>query len=413
MRILVVAQFYPPEAGASQNRAQAFVTGLLERGHQVTVVCQQPNHPAGVFHEGYGRRLVQSERAEALTVHRLWVAASPRKTTKRRLLFYGSFALGAFAAVHLVRRHDVAFTTSPPLPGVLASACGLMGRNIPYVVDVRDIWPAAAVAVGELSNGRALQQIERAERWLYRNASGATATTRPFCRHVDRVAERAICTHLPNGALDQLVNTPPPSAPTSGPFTAGYVGNLGVAQGLTILLEAAEALRNEDVRVLVVGDGPLAYQLREESRRRKLTGIEMRPAVPVEEVGRVLAECHALIVPLRPHSLFGDFVPSKLYDAMAVERPVIAALAGEGARLVREARCGLVVPPGDGAALANAIRTLKARPDHALALGRAGRKFALTNARSRQLDNLEAVLMQAAGYGVAPRPTSPIVTTSG
>lgn len=396
MRVLVVSQYYPPEPGAAQNRICAFVEGLLDRGHQVTVVCQQPNHPVGVFHDGYGRRPLVSERDGSLTVHRLWVATSPRKTPKRRLAFYGSFAAGALAAVRIVPRHDVAFVTSPPLPGVVAAAGGLIGRRVPYVLDVRDLWPAAATALGELSNPRVIRQVERAERWLYRHAAAATATTRPFCRHIDGLAGRQIASHLPNGALDQLIEAPFTPPPASGLFTVGYAGNLGIAQGLGIVLDAAAELQGEDIRFLLVGDGPVGATLRSEIERRDLTAIEMRPVVPVEEVGNVLRECHALLVPLAANRMLEDFVPSKLYDAMAVGRPVIAALGGEAASIVRETQCGMVIAPEDGSALAAAARRLRDRPDLVDVLGSAGRRAAQEHARSRQVTRLEQVLRCAA-----------------
>jgi colanic acid biosynthesis glycosyl transferase WcaI len=399
MRVLVVSQYYPPEPGAAQNRISAFVEGLLDLGHQVTVVCQQPNHPVGVFHDGYGRRPVISERNGSLTVHRLWVFTSPRKTSKRRLAFYGSFAVGALGAIRLIPRHDVAFVTSPPLPGIVAAAGGLIRRKVPYVLDVRDLWPAAAMALGEISNPRVIGQLERAERWLYRHAAAATATTRPFCRHIDGLAGRPITSHLPNGALDQLINTPPAPAPASGPFVLGYAGNLGIAQGLSIIPDAAAELRGEDIRFLVVGDGPVSATLRSDIERRDLTAIEMRPIVPVEEVGDVLCECHALLIPLGASPLLEDFVPSKLYDAMAVGRPVIAALGGEAASIVREARCGMVIAPEDGNALAAAVRRLRDRPDLVDALGSAGRRAATEHARSRQVARLEQILRHVVEKG--------------
>ena len=399
MRVLVVSQYYPPEPGAAQNRISAFVEGLLDLGHQVTVLCQQPNHPVGVFHDGYGRRPVISERNGSLTVHRLWVFTSPRKTSKRRLAFYGSFAAGALAATQLIPRHDVAFVTTPPLPGIVAAARGLIRRKVPYVLDVRDLWPAAAMALGEISNPRVIGQLERAERWLYRHAAAATATTRPFCRHIDGLAGRPIASHLPNGALDQLINTPLVPAPASGPFVLGYAGNLGIAQGLSIIPDAAAALRGEDIRFLVVGDGPVSATLRSDIERRDLTAIEMRPIVPVEEVGDVLCECHALLVPLGASPLLEDFVPSKLYDAMAVGRPVIAALGGEAASIVRDARCGMVIAPEDGNALAAAVRRLRDRPDLVDALGSAGRRAATEHARSRQVARLEQILRHVVEKG--------------
>jgi glycosyltransferase involved in cell wall biosynthesis len=395
MKVVVVSQYFPPEAGATQNRMAAFVDGLSGRGHRVTVVCEQPNHPAGVFQPGFGRRPLATERADCRLVRRLWVAASPRKTTLRRLAFYGTFAAGAGVTIALEPRPDVVFATSPPLPGALAAAVAANGRRVPFVLDVRDLWPAAAEALGELSGALPLAALSRAERWLYRHAARVTATTRPFCEHIDRVAGQPVSVHLPNGALDELIALPATPRPGHGTFTVGYVGNLGIAQGLGIVLDAADRLRDADVRFLVVGDGPLSQQLRHERSRRGLDSVEFRPAVPVERVGEIMVGCDALLVPLRAHPLLAYFIPSKLYDAMAVGRPAIVAAEGETAALVREAGCGVVVAPEDGEALASAIRGLAADRTRARALGEAGRAAAAWHARSRMIERLEEVLLTA------------------
>jgi glycosyltransferase involved in cell wall biosynthesis len=148
-----------------------------------------------------------------------------------------------------------------------------------------------------------------------------------------------------------------------------------------------------------VGDGPEAAALQLERDRRGLSAVEFRPAVPVERVGDVLEECHALLVPLRAHPVLADFIPSKLYDGMAAGRPVIVAAAGEAARLVEETGCGLVTEPEDGEGLAAAVRALAGDRERAGALGAAGRAAAPDHVRSRQIERVEAVLAQVAGAG--------------
>lgn len=397
MRIGVASQYFAPEPGATPNRLGTFVEALAARGHQVDVVCEQPNHPAGVFHPGFGNRPLQVERNGQVTIRRVWVAASPDKTTARRLAFYGTFAAGAAATVAASRRPDVLFASTPPLPGVLGVAAAARARRIPLVVDVRDLWPAAAQALGELSNPRLLAFFERAERGLYRQAAAVTATTRPFCAHIDATAGEPKSVHLPNGALDSLVDLPRTEPPPPEPFTVGYAGNLGIAQGLGIALDAAEKLRDRPVRFVLLGDGPLKRQLESDVERRGLrSSIEFRPGVPVEEVAPFLQSCHALLVPLRDHPLLGEFIPSKLYDAMAVGRPALVALRGEGARLAQETGAGLVVAPEDGDALAGAITRLLDDDGLAAKLGRAGKEAAASLARSRQVDTLEEVLARCA-----------------
>jgi glycosyltransferase involved in cell wall biosynthesis len=397
MRIGVASQYFPPEPGATQNRLAAFVDGLAARGHAIDVVCEQPNHPAGVFHPGFGRRPLQVERDGRVTIRRVWVAASPNKTTARRLAFYGTFAAGAAVTVAASARPDVLFASTPPLPGVLGVAGAARARRIPLVVDVRDLWPAAAQALGELSNPRLLAFFERAERGLYRQAAAVTATTKPFCAHIDATAGEPKSVHLPNGALDSLVALPESDPPPPDPFTIGYAGNLGIAQGLGIALDAAEKLRDRPVRFVLLGDGPLKRELQAEAERRGLErNVEFRPGVPVDEVAPFLQSCHALLVPLRDHPLLGEFIPSKLYDAMAVGRPALVALRGEGAKLAEETGAGLVVAPEDGDGLAAAIARLLDEDGLGAKLARAGKQAARGLARSRQLDTLEEVLTRCA-----------------
>jgi glycosyltransferase involved in cell wall biosynthesis len=388
LRVLLVSQYYAPEVGATQNRMNAFVEAIRDAGHEVTVICEQPNHPSGIFREGYGGSPLRRERASGLTINRLWVLASPRKTTLRRLLFYGTFAVGAFGLTATTRSYDVVLATSPPLPGALAAALAARIRRVPFVLDVRDLWPAAAEALGELSNRRVLKIFERAERWLYRTSAAVTATTRPFCLHIDSLAGRPVATHVPNGALDHLVRLPTSPPPAAGPFRIGYFGNFGIAQGLGIVLDAANAVAGEPIEFFLVGDGPLESELRARIAELDRPNVVMRPAVKPDDVGDLMLSCHALLVPLRDHPLLGDFVPSKLYDAMAVGRPVIVAARGEAAEVVAQHHFGLVIEPEDGPGLADAARRLAADLPYAGQLGAAGKAASVEHARSAQAARL-------------------------
>lgn len=392
MRVLLVSQYYAPEIGATQNRMRSFTEELTAAGHEVAVICEQPNHPHGVFQAGYGRRPLQRDRSGHLTVDRVWVAASPRKTTTRRLLFYGTFAAGAFTLTAMRPRYDVVLATSPPFPGALAVAAAARLRRTPFVIDVRDIWPAAAEALGEFSNDRAVKAFERAERWLYRHAAAVTATTKTFCRHVDSVAEGPVSTHLPNGALDDLVELHHAEPPTEGPFRIGYFGNFGIAQGLDSVLGAAKQLADEPIEFLLVGGGPKESELREEAARLGLSNVEFRRSVPTAEVGPLMLSCHALLVPLRDHPLLAGFFPSKLYDVMAVGRAAIVSAAGEAADFIGEHGFGVVIKPEDPVELATAARRLAADRDLAARLGAIGKPGSREYARSRQAAQLRQLL---------------------
>jgi len=396
LRVLLVSQYYGPEVGATQNRMHAFVEALCAAGHEVTVICEQPNHPQGMFHEGYGRRPLQRERRERLTINRVWVLTSPNKTTLRRLLFYGTFAAGAFALTAVGRSYDIVLATSPPLPGAFAAALAARLRRMPVVLDVRDLWPAAAEALGELSNPRVVKLFEAVERWLYRHAVAVTATTRPFCLHIDAVAGAQVATHVPNGALDELVALPGAPPPAGDPFRIGYFGNFGIAQGLSIVLDAAVELSGEPIEFVLVGGGPLEAELQARVAELGLSTVRVRPGVGTARVGELMLSCHALLIPLNAHPLLADFIPSKLYDAMAVGRPAIVATRGEAAEFVTEHGFGMVIAPEDGAALAGVARRLAGDRHFAARLGAAGKAASGAFARSSQAARLCAILQSIA-----------------
>lgn len=395
MRLIYVSQHYPPEPAAAANRAKAFVDGLAARGHEVTVVTEQPNHPEGVFAPGYGKRPLVVEELDGAMVHRVWVATSPVKTLRTRLAFYATFGTAAAARVATLPRADVIVASSPPLPGPAAVLQAARLRRTPFVLDVRDIWPAAAQALGELSNERVIRFFERVERHLYRHAARVTTTTLAFCRHIDDVAGRPVSVHLPNGASDAMIAEPYAEPATAGPLTVGYVGNLGIAQGLDILPDAAALLRDQPVRFLVVGGGPRRQALTDRVDADGLSAVEIRPPVDREDVSSVLRGCDALLVCLRDEPLLEHFVPSKMFDAMAVGRPVLLAARGESADLVREVGCGIVIEPEDGPALAAAIQTLAADRSSAVRMGQAGRAVIGEHARSRQIERLEQTLLES------------------
>lgn len=397
MRVVLVSQYYPPEIAAAANRVSSFARALRAAGHDVTVICEQPNYPDGVYQPGFGRRpIVRRQEDDGVdVVHTLVV--TPRGGRARRVANYASFA-SASGVLTLIQRSDVVVASSPPLTAALAPALAARFARRPFVLDVRDLWPAAIVAVGEIGNRRVLDALSRSERWLYRTSTAITTTTQPFARHIRGIAPAADVTVVANGALDHLVDGDwPPAAPLP-PFVVGYTGNLGLAQGLDALPVAADILRDLPVSFRIVGRGPRREELERACRERGLDAVTFEDPVPAGQVGAVLAACHALWVPLGAHPSFHEFVPSKLFDAAAVGRPVIASATGEAARIVGELGIGLVVPPEDGAALAAAIRRLIDDPEGARRFAAAGRSAAPTLARRTQAASfVRAVVAAAAG----------------
>jgi glycosyltransferase involved in cell wall biosynthesis len=399
LKVLLLSQYFPPEVGATQTRMQAFAEYLAARGHDVTVICEFPNHPQGVIPPEYRGRVIEDERTNGYRVIRVWVNATEEKTQRTRVTFYLSYMTLATLVAPLVGRPDVVLATTPPLFTGAAGAAiaGMFG--VPLVLDVRDLWPAAAVSLEQISGDMTRQLAEALERWLYRRAAQIIAVTEPFCRRIAEVGhpQRAPVL-IPNGTLESFFVNGDRSARTrlgvgEDTFLVTFAGTLGIAQALPSVIDSAE-IAGDGFAFAFVGDGPLREQLVERARERGLDNVSFHGQVPLEEIPRLLSASDALLVSLSAHPTFRDFVPSKMIDYMATGRPIVLAAAGESARILGESQAGLVVEPENPRRLAEAVRWLAEHPGDAAAMGGHGIEYARDRLRSRQAELLETVLLE-------------------
>lgn len=409
LRVLFFTQYYPPEVGATQTRMQTFAEHLVDRGHDVTVVTELPNHPKGEIFEGWRGRWIDRRHENGVEVIRLRVYTSPRKSPVRRLLFYGTYAAGASAvgAGLALRGWDAVFATSPPLPAAVPGWLTARLARAPFVLDVRDLWPAVAAALGELDPGVMLRTAEKLERFLYRRAEAVTVVTESFRKHVaDGGADPERIRHLPNGTVPELF-APDRRDPElrerlgvgEDGVLVGYFGNHGVAQGLETVLGAADRLRGRSGLCFhFVGEGPRKEELMTERDRQGLENVHFHDQVPLEEIAAWINAADLMLVPLADHPLFRQFVPSKLYDYLACATPVVLSVEGEAREILDASGGGLAVPPGDSEALARAVARLADEPERREAMGRAGREHVLAHyTRDRQAERLEDLLTELAG----------------
>jgi glycosyltransferase involved in cell wall biosynthesis len=395
MKVLIVSQYFPPEIHGPSARLQAFAEGLASRGHSVQVVCEVPSHPAGVVADGYGGRFVDRRRMDGFDVDYVWVHATPSKAARHRVLNYASYAVTATLVGATRGRPDVILASSPPLPVGNVGATLAIRYRVPWVLDVRDLWPDAAIAVGEMTEGRLYRLASRLEGRLYRSAAAITATTEAFVREIEGRGGAGKVELIRNGTTDLYLEAgTKPVDPTAlgdagGRFTWAYAGNLGLAQGLETSVEAAAAL-GEGFRLVLIGQGPRLDELRRLVAEAPAGSVEIRDSVPPERAARMLRASDALLVSLAPG--FEGFVPSKLFDCCAVGKPVVLAAAGEAADLANGSEAAVSVPPGDSMALAEAIRALAGDAALRAGLQDRGRAFAEQNSREKGVERLEATL---------------------
>ena len=427
MRILFLTQYFPPETGAAPLRAYHFATKLARRGHDVTVVTGMPNHPSGVKRPGYRRKLFTSETVDGVRVLRAYLYATPNKTFATRMMNQLSFAVSAIFRACTAPQCDVILVSSPPL--FLGFSAWLLGhiKGAPYVLDVRDYWPYAAVALGQLKSRTAVRMAEWLEVFLYKHAAWLVAVT-PGMRRL--MLKRGIAGHrvvlIPNGADTEAFTpewaaepraaragetargTPGDGAGTdarNGKWTVLYSGTHGLVHGMEVILDAAKELSEDDrIRFLMVGDGVAKDGLMDDARRRNLDNVEFRPSQQPRELARSIRASDICIATTTAGSFSEGTIPVKMFDYMACGKPVVAAVSGDAKTIMAEADGGVVVSPGDARALAAAVLRLLEDRDERERLGRNGHEFvrwsySRQHLANRMNDLLERVVSRESELG--------------
>lgn len=384
MHVLYLSQYFPPEVGATQTRAYEMATGLIRAGHQVTMLTEVPNHPQGIVHPAYRRKLWVREDLEGIDVVHVWVKASPVKTMRTRLAFYLTYMTNAaLTGLALRGNYDVIYATSPPL-FVGGSALALSHlRRTPMVFEVRDLWPESAVALGELRNPHFIRWATRLEEACYRRARRIVVVTQGIQA---RLIERGFGDKvdlIPNGANTDLFHYQPDAGKAirqqlniGDAFLVIYAGIHGIAQGLETVLRAAHRLRDTpSIRFVMIGDGPCKADLLALKFKLELPNVTMLDAQPREGIPAYLSAADIALAPLRKLELFKGALPSKIFDAWACECPVLLSMEGEARRVLERAQAGLHIEPESPQAMAQAIRALVADPVRCRAYGQNGRRF--------------------------------------
>lgn len=383
MHILFLTDNFPPETNAPASRTHEHTKRWAAAGHRVTVVTTAPNFPAGRIFEGYRNRLWQRETIDGVEVIRLWTYITANEGFLRRTLDYMSFMVAAILATPFLPRADVVVSTSPQFFTPCAAYVVSRLKRLPWVFELRDLWPDSIVAVGAMKETPLIRALRRLEYFLYRKATRILSVTNSFrdvlCRNG---IDRAKIDVVPNGA-DLGAYVPGPRSQVlaerlgvQGKFVAAYVGTIGMAHGLGALLDAAERLRaRKDIAIILVGAGAQERALREQAAARGLANVHFAGSVSKAEVREVWRLCDVALVLLRDSPLFRHVLPSKMFEAMATERPIILGVKGESEGVLRDAQAGIAIAPEDAAALADAIVALADDPVRRGALGQAGRAF--------------------------------------
>lgn len=372
MDILFFTHNYPPEVNAAASRVSERAQYWLEKGHTVTVVTCNPHFPQGELYQGYNNHWYYEELIDGVKVIRVKTLIAGNKGFVRRTLSFLVYMLMAVIFGVKQRRPDVVISTSPQF----FAACGAWMvsflKRVPYVFELGDIWPASLSAVGVMKKNMALNLLEKVELFLYRRSVVVIALTRAFKRNlVSRGIPAEKISVVINGV--DLKRYEPKSKNEAlskelglqDKFVIGYIGTHGMAHALENVLDAAQKTDNPNIVYLFVGDGAARPKLLEMKQRLGLSNVMFVPAQPKSSMPDYWSLCDVSLVHLKDSEAFKEVIPSKIFEAMGMGKPILfAGPEGEASGIIAHDGAGMIVAPEDSDLLAQAANTMAL--DHVL-----------------------------------------------
>lgn len=379
MHILLIHQAFVAMDEAGGTRHYELALRLAERGHYVTVIASQVSYLTGKAEPAPAEE--HAGPANRVTILRAYTYKALHRSFVHRVLSFFSFMLSSFWLGLKVKQVDLVWGTSPPIfQGVTAWALARLKR-VPFLFEVRDLWPAFAIDVGVLRNPILIRASLWLERFLYRRADRLMVNSPGFIEHVTQRGARNV-ELVPNGADAAMFDPYATGAAfredfdLQGRYVLLYAGAHGLSNDLGVLLEAASELSDHpQVMIVLLGDGKEKSALMAKAAEMKLENVRFVPPLPKARMAQALAAADACIAILKPIPMYATVYPNKVFDYMAAGRPVVLAIDGVIRQVVEAADAGVFVPPGDAHALALVIRQFADQPEQGRAMGLRGRQY--------------------------------------
>lgn len=385
-KFVIVTQYFPPEIGGGSQRSIGFAEELKKQNFDVVVITPFPSYLISRENIKIKYRLYERTNVNGFTIYRTFVFASDRGNFLKRILYYLSFAFSASVVmIFQVKRPDYVLTVSPPL---FTGIVGIIGKKIQrckFIFDIGDLWPESAIQLGFLKNQLIIKLASQFEKYIYKKSNYINVVTKltydklksfyPFIKKINYIPnfvdtdkvkkELKNCYYLDKFDL-------------KGKIVFGYAGNIGSAQGIKIITDAARLLKDcENLIFLIIGDGVDKSLIHEEIIKYDLSNVILLAPVSREEIIKIISVFDYMIIPLVKSELFKITIPSKLYESMAAEIPVLLCVDGEARKIVEKFNCGMFIEPENSVALSETIKKIIDEPEIAIKYGNNGRKGAL------------------------------------
>jgi glycosyltransferase involved in cell wall biosynthesis len=385
MRIIILTQYFPPEVGAPQNRLYEVAVRLAKKGVEVEVLTAMPNYPKMQIDPAYKGKWYVNEKMDGLNVHRSWVWVGKSKSIMSRLLNYFSFVFSSmWIGLFKLSKADYIFCESPPLFLGVSAIFLKKTKRAKLIFNVADLWPESAEKLGIITNKFLLRVSTRLEEYLYKSSALITGQAQGIVKNIqDRFPAKTVY-WLRNGVDLSYYDYEKVQSKwreengfTANDFIVLYAGIIGYAQALELILKAGKATEEHpEMKWILLGSGPEKEKLLQMKAEMKLNNVFFYDPVTKKEMPQVWKACDLAVVPLRRLDLFKGIIPSKLFEAMAMKKPLLLGVEGEAEDLfIKEGKAGLAFTPEDAADLANKALYLYKNKQETSTLGENGYNY--------------------------------------
>ena len=395
MKLLILTQYYPPEIGAPQNRLHELAVRLKANGIAIEVLTALPNYPVSEIMKGYENGKNRYEEIDGIPVHRAWIHVSKSKGIVSRLLNYFSFVWSSYWIGRKMKHFDYLLVESPPLFLGYSAMALAKKLNAKLIFNVSDLWPESAEKLGIVTNKRLLNLAYNLEAKCYTKAHLITGQTQGIVDDIrSRFPEKRVY-WLPNGVdvsfynqtLIQAGNFREKNGFSEEAILFFYGGIIGHAQGLEVILNAANLLQEHSkIQFILQGSGPEKPQLENLKAKSQLSNVHFLEPVPKAEMPAILQAIDVALVPLKNLPLFQGAIPSKVFEALAMEVPLLLGVDGEARQhFIENAEAGWFFEPENVEALCSLVQKLVANPNSIQKAGANGRKYVSTHFNRDQI----------------------------
>ncbi len=382
MRILFLSHYFPPEVNAPATRTYEHCREWVKQGHEVTVVSCVPHHPMGRAYPGYKNRFYQVEENDGIRAIKVWTYITANEGFVKRTWNYIFYMKMAIWIAPFIGKADVVISTSPQFFNGLAGYFVSRIKRAPWVLEIRDLWPESILTVGAITNKHIIRFLEYLEMFAYRKADRIVSVTDAFKSYMVAKGIDAEKIHVITNGVNLDFYQPvardkalAEELGVAGKFVAAYVGTHGMAHHLETILEAAQQCDNPDIVFLMVGDGAERQRLLELKQKMGLENVIMVQQLPKEKMPALWSITDASLVLLKKSDLFKSVIPSKIFESMAMQCPIILGVEGEVKGIIERAESGICIEPESSSELLQAIGRLYKDVEAASKMGECGRRY--------------------------------------